>query len=69
MAEKWGQIKHILEREDWEFQEIMKGQVGTTPSSPNSSNKMGSLINAYWDQYYCPVFNREKNENSDYACL
>ena len=43
MAEKWGQIIHILEREDREFKKSMKGQVGTTSSSPNSSDKMESL--------------------------
>ena len=43
MAAKWGQITHILEREDREFEDAMRGQVGTTSSSPNSSSKMGSL--------------------------
>ena len=43
MAEKWDQIAHILEREDREFKEAMKGQVGTTSSSPNNSKKMESL--------------------------
>ena len=43
MAEKWNQIAHILEREDREFKEAIKGQVGTTSSSPNNSKKMGSL--------------------------
>ena len=38
MAERWGQTTHILEREDREFKEAMKGQVGTTSSSPNSPN-------------------------------
>ena len=43
MAEKWGQIMHILERENRKFEEAMKGQVGTISSSPNNSNKLGSL--------------------------
>ena len=38
MAEKWGQIAHILEMEDREFEEAMKEQVNTISSSPNSSN-------------------------------
>ena len=70
MAEKWIQITHILEREEREFEEVMKGKVGTSSSSPNSSNMMGSLKNDYWDQYYCPVNNRkEKNQNLDYVYL
>ena len=70
MAEKWGQIIHNLDREDRDFEEAMRGQVGTTSSSPNSSNKMGSLENAYWDWYYCPVYNgKEKSQNLDYVCL
>ena len=36
-------MAHILEREDRKFEEAMKGQAGTTSSSPNSSNEMGSF--------------------------
>ena len=43
MAEKWSQIKHILEREDREFQEAMREQVGTTFSHIYSSNKRESF--------------------------
>ena len=38
MAEKSGQIAHILERENREFEQAMWGQVGTTFSSTNGSN-------------------------------
>ena len=40
MAEKRGCISHILEREDMEFQEAMRAQVGTTSSHTNSSSRM-----------------------------
>ena len=40
---KWGQITHILERKDREFQEAMRVQVGTTFSHINSSNTMESF--------------------------
>ena len=40
MTEEWGQIMHILDREDKEFQEAMKVQVGTTFSLINNSSKM-----------------------------
>ena len=40
MAEKWGCISHILEREDRELQEVMRVQVGTTSSHINSSSRM-----------------------------
>ena len=40
MAEESGQITHIFEREEREFQDAMRGQVGTTFSCINSSNKM-----------------------------
>ena len=40
MAEEWGQIMHIFEREDKEFQEAMRVQVGTTFSQSNNPNKM-----------------------------
>ena len=43
MAEKWGQIAHILEREDREFKEAMRGQVGTMNSNARGLNKMGSF--------------------------
>ena len=39
MAEKWGHISHILEREDRESQEAMRVQIGTT-SHTNSSSRM-----------------------------
>ena len=44
MTEKWGQISHIafLEREDREFQEAMREQVGRTFHFC-SSNKMESF--------------------------
>ena len=60
MAEKWGQIIHILEREDREFKEAMRGQVGTASSSTNCSNKMGSFKNDHQDWYYHPVYNRKE---------
>ena len=50
----------ILEREDREFEEAMRGQVGTAFSSSNSSNKMGSFKNIYQDWYYCSVCNKKK---------
>ena len=40
MADKWGHISHILEREDREFQEAMRVQVGTTSFHTNSSSRM-----------------------------
>ena len=49
MAEKWGQISHIMEWEDREFKEAMKGQVGITFSSINGSNRMKSFTNVNWD--------------------
>ena len=60
MAEKWGQIMHILDVEDKEYEEAMRGQVLTTFPSTNSSNKVGSFKNVYWDQCYCQVYNREE---------
>ena len=47
MAERWGQIMHILEREDSEFKEAMTGQVGTTFSSIHGLNQMGPFKNVY----------------------
>ena len=43
MADKWGHILHILEREGREFQEAMRVQVGTTFSHTNSSSRMEFL--------------------------
>ena len=60
MAEKWGQIMHILARGDRELKQAMKGQVGTTFSSTNSSNMMGSFKHVYWNLYYCPVYNKKE---------
>ena len=42
-GKKVGQIMHILEREDREFEEAMTGQVVTTFSSTKGMNKMGSI--------------------------
>ena len=72
MAEKWGWITQNLEREDREFKEAMKGQVGTTSSSSNNSKKMGSLkkcLLGHW--YYCPVYNRKEKKPKilDYVYL
>ena len=40
MSEKWSQITHILEREDREFEEAMRGQIGCIfPSAKGSSNR------------------------------
>ena len=60
MVEKWGQITHILEKENREFKETMKGQVGVILSGTNSSDKVRSCENVYWDWFYCPVYNRKK---------
>ena len=43
MTEEWGHISHILEREDREFQEAMRAQVGTTFSHTLSSSRMEFL--------------------------
>ena len=43
MAEEWGWIMHTLEREDKEFQEAMRVQVGTTLPHIKNSNKMESF--------------------------
>ena len=51
---------HILEREDREFEEAIRGQVGTTFSITNSSNKMESFKSAYQDHNYHPVYNKEE---------
>ena len=51
---------HILEQEDREFKEAMRGQIGTAFSSTNSSNKMGSVENIYQDWYYHPLYNRRE---------
>ena len=48
MAEKWGQITHILEREDREFEEAMRGQVGTIFSNAIGLNNMGSFKMFTW---------------------
>ena len=67
MAEKWGQIAYILDREDREFEEAMKGQAGATFSSTKGLNKMGSikmlLVLALWPSI------QERSQNSDYAFL
>ena len=46
--------------EDREFRKAMRVQVGTTFSSTNSSNKMGSFESVYQDQYYDPVYSRKE---------
>ena len=43
MAEKWDHILHFLERENREFQEAMRAQVGTTFSHTNKSSRMEFL--------------------------
>ena len=43
MAARWGYISHILEREDREFQEAIRVQVGTTFCHTNSSSRMEFL--------------------------
>ena len=43
MAEKWNQITHILEREDKEFTEAMREQIGTIFPNTNALKNIGSF--------------------------
>ena len=47
-------------REDREFQELMRVQVGTRFSHIYSSNKMEFFQNIYWDWYYHPLYSKEE---------
>ena len=45
--------------EDREFEEAMRGQIGTIFSSANGLDIMGSFKNVYWYWYYYPVYKKE----------
>ena len=49
--------------------EAMKERVGTTSSSANSSNKMGSLKKCLLGPVLLPSVQKRKSQNSDYTCL
>ena len=72
MAEKWDQIAHVLQREDREFREAMKGQV-VLPLLVQIVQRNGILKEMHTGPCIITPCTTEKGEKNtkflDYACL